>query len=102
MDGKIVLITGANSGIGKATALSIARWNAHVVLLCRNREKGEKARQEKGVDTSVYLASSRDVDGITGKYFYDRKEKEPIPEADDLEVIQRLWEESEKLTRSFY
>lgn len=40
---KRVLITGANSGIGFHTALKLARKGAHVLLACRNRERGEAA-----------------------------------------------------------
>jgi NAD(P)-dependent dehydrogenase (short-subunit alcohol dehydrogenase family) len=40
---KIVLITGANSGIGKAAAVQVARQGHHTVLAARNREKGEAA-----------------------------------------------------------
>jgi len=40
-DGKICLITGATSGIGKATALSLALQGATTLLVSRNREKGE-------------------------------------------------------------
>ena len=46
MKGKICLITGGNSGIGKATAMELAKKGATVVLLCRNEERGQKARQE--------------------------------------------------------
>jgi NAD(P)-dependent dehydrogenase (short-subunit alcohol dehydrogenase family) len=46
MEGKVVLITGGNSGIGKAAALSLSRMGADLVLLCRNREKAEAARSE--------------------------------------------------------
>jgi NAD(P)-dependent dehydrogenase (short-subunit alcohol dehydrogenase family) len=46
MDNKIMLITGANSGIGKAAAVALAEMGAHVVMLCRDPQKGEKARQE--------------------------------------------------------
>lgn len=46
MNGKVVLITGADSGIGKATALGLARMGASLVLVCRNREKGESAKEE--------------------------------------------------------
>jgi NAD(P)-dependent dehydrogenase (short-subunit alcohol dehydrogenase family) len=44
--GKTCLITGANTGIGKATALKIAALDAHIVMVCRNQEKGETAREE--------------------------------------------------------
>lgn len=43
MAGKIVLVTGGNSGLGKASATSLASMGADLVLLCRDREKGEAA-----------------------------------------------------------
>ncbi|MEI8308348.1 MAG: SDR family oxidoreductase [Chloroflexales bacterium] len=46
MVGKVVMVTGANSGIGKVTALELARKGASVVMLCRSRSKGEVARDE--------------------------------------------------------
>ena len=44
--GKICLITGASSGIGFATALELAKMGATVALVCRDRERGEKAKAE--------------------------------------------------------
>lgn len=46
MESKIILITGANSGIGKATATALAEMGAHVVMVSRDLVTGEKARQE--------------------------------------------------------
>lgn len=46
MDKKICIITGANSGIGKAAASQIVLEGYHVILACRNQERGEKALQE--------------------------------------------------------
>jgi NAD(P)-dependent dehydrogenase (short-subunit alcohol dehydrogenase family) len=46
LDGKTCLVTGANSGIGKETALALAEMKANVVMVCRNKEKGEAARGE--------------------------------------------------------
>lgn len=42
----ICLITGANSGIGKVTARELARQGMHILMVSRNREKAEAARQE--------------------------------------------------------
>jgi NAD(P)-dependent dehydrogenase (short-subunit alcohol dehydrogenase family) len=44
MQGKVVLITGATSGIGEAGALGLAKLGATVVLVARNREKGLAVR----------------------------------------------------------
>jgi NAD(P)-dependent dehydrogenase (short-subunit alcohol dehydrogenase family) len=44
--GKVVLVTGANVGIGKETALALARMGATVVMLCRSKSKGEAAQAE--------------------------------------------------------
>ncbi|MBF0289488.1 MAG: SDR family NAD(P)-dependent oxidoreductase [SAR324 cluster bacterium] len=46
MNDKVCVITGANSGLGKAASLHLARLGASVYLVCRNPESGEAARQE--------------------------------------------------------
>src|SRR5665213_373664 len=46
MRGKTCVITGANTGIGKAAATALAALGAHVVMVCRYRERGETARAE--------------------------------------------------------
>jgi retinol dehydrogenase-14 len=58
MDGKVILITGGTSGIGKAAATALARMGAEVVVNGRDREKGERALQEirdKSGSVKVYL-----------------------------------------------
>jgi NAD(P)-dependent dehydrogenase (short-subunit alcohol dehydrogenase family) len=50
-----------------------------------------------GADTSVYLASSRDVAGVTGGYFVRRKLTQPSALARDDRAAARLWTLSEEL-----
>jgi len=44
-EGKIVVITGANAGIGFATALGLARQGAAIVLVCRDVDRGNAAKR---------------------------------------------------------
>lgn len=46
MSGKVVMVTGANSGIGKETALALAKQGATVICVCRSKERGEAAVAE--------------------------------------------------------
>ncbi|MEM9831072.1 MAG: SDR family oxidoreductase [Bacteroidota bacterium] len=46
MNDKICVITGANSGIGKVTAEKLAKQGTRVVMLCRNEEKAERAKED--------------------------------------------------------
>jgi retinol dehydrogenase 12 len=41
--GRAIAITGANGGIGRHTALALARLGAHVVLVCRNQQRADEA-----------------------------------------------------------
>jgi NAD(P)-dependent dehydrogenase (short-subunit alcohol dehydrogenase family) len=50
-----------------------------------------------GARTSVYLASSPEVEGVTGRYFVDSREAEPSEEARDKELAERLWRACEGL-----
>ncbi|KAK2706441.1 retinol dehydrogenase 12-like isoform X3 [Artemia franciscana] len=46
LDGKTVIITGANTGIGKETAMDMALRGARVILACRNLDRANAARDE--------------------------------------------------------
>jgi NAD(P)-dependent dehydrogenase (short-subunit alcohol dehydrogenase family) len=52
---------------------------------------------EKGARTSIHVAAAPEVEGVTGKYFKDRRVVAPAPYARDEGVQGRLWELSERL-----
>jgi len=53
---------------------------------------------ERGADTSVYLASSPEVEGVSGKYFVRKKARPSSRASYDTQVARRLWEVSAELT----
>jgi NAD(P)-dependent dehydrogenase (short-subunit alcohol dehydrogenase family) len=44
--GKVIVITGANSGVGYESAVAMAQKGARVIMACRSLDKGEQARQD--------------------------------------------------------
>jgi NAD(P)-dependent dehydrogenase (short-subunit alcohol dehydrogenase family) len=52
---------------------------------------------ERGARTLVYLATSAEVEGVTGKYFHDERESRTSPAARDMDVARRLWDLSVRL-----
>ena len=75
--GKTVLITGASSGIGLATAIRVASSGGHVILVARDPEKLEEARktvQKAGGKASAYsadLSSLESCDELVAKVIAD-------------------------------
>ncbi|MHA1984466.1 MAG: SDR family NAD(P)-dependent oxidoreductase [Candidatus Hodarchaeales archaeon] len=58
LSGKTCLITGANSGLGLATVKGFAKENSHVIMVCRDRKRGEEAKnkvQEEVPDAKITL-----------------------------------------------
>ncbi len=53
---------------------------------------------EQGAETSIHLAASPAVEGVSGRYFADCRERQPAPYATDPATAARLWELSEGLT----
>lgn len=59
MNMKIVIITGANSGIGKAAAIQFAREGHHVIMACRNLDKSQNVQEE-----IISITNNKNVDLI--------------------------------------
>jgi NAD(P)-dependent dehydrogenase (short-subunit alcohol dehydrogenase family) len=55
---------------------------------------------EEGADNSIFLASSSEVEGVSGKYFIGRKSVQSSGASYDENISKRLWEISEGMTSS--
>lgn len=109
-DQKIMLITGANSGIGKAAAIQLARLGATVILACRSLERGTSAlaevktaaQSEKVALMQVDLASQASIRQFAEAYKarytrldglihnaanFDQTLKQPVLTEDGIETI---------------
>jgi retinol dehydrogenase 14 len=53
---------------------------------------------EKGAETSIYLASSPEVEGLSGRYFIKKAEARSSDVSYDKKLAERLWEASAELT----
>jgi len=62
LDQKVVIITGSNTGIGKETALELAKRGAYVVMACRDTKKCELARQDIVLQTKNRYVYCRTCD----------------------------------------
>lgn len=64
LDGLTVAITGANSGLGFAATRALAAMGATVIMLCRDRARGEAARQAVVGDARLEILDVSDLDAI--------------------------------------
>lgn len=110
LTGKVIIITGANSGIGKAAAIQLAQLGAHVVMMCRSKERGVQALQEvrsasnsdkvdlilvdMSAQSSVHLAVSEFLSRHTrldvlihNAANFDHRQKSPVMTPDGLENV---------------
>jgi hypothetical protein len=55
----------------------------------------------EGAKTSIFVSSSPDVEGVTGKFFDKCKAVKSSRESYDQDVVLRLWDETEKLIAPF-
>lgn len=80
---------GVNTGLGDQNGRVLAAVGKLVKVFMRS--------PEKGAETSVHLATAPELDGVSGRYFADCREKQPSAEALDEALQSRLWTLSEGL-----
>ncbi|XP_009281823.1 PREDICTED: retinol dehydrogenase 12 [Aptenodytes forsteri] len=82
LEGKVVIITGANTGIGKETARDLARRGARVVVACRDIAKAEAAASEIRAETGnqqvivkkLDLADTKSIREFAERFLAEEKE----------------------------
>lgn len=107
---KTIIVTGANSGIGKAAAIQLAQLGAHVVMMCRSAERGAQALQEVRAAANsekvelilVDMSSQESVRRAVGEFLsrhtrldvlihnaanFDHGQKRPVLTVDGLENV---------------
>jgi len=107
---KTMIITGANSGIGKAASAQLAKLGANVVMMCRSRERGEQALADvKAASNSdnvelilVDMSSQKSVHNAVNEFLsknsrldvlihnaanFDHRQKKPVITEDGLENV---------------
>ena len=85
LKGKVAIVTGANSGMGMATAQALSDKGATVIMLCRSEERGRRAiallTEEKDRKLDLMICDLGDFSSIRS---FARNVKERYPQVDIL------------------
>jgi NAD(P)-dependent dehydrogenase (short-subunit alcohol dehydrogenase family) len=79
----------------------IARHNVFTDFFFNGLGKPFLLTPEQGAETSIYLASSPEVAGVSGKYFYKKKSLNSSDESYDTKKAAKMWQISEDLLKDF-
>ncbi len=94
LEGKNVTSNAVHPGV---VASGFAQNNTGIIQLFFKLAAPFLLTNAQGARTSIYVASSPEVEGVTGKYFKKCKPVTPSREARDPAVMTRLWDVSEEL-----
>lgn len=83
---------GVNTGFGKNTKGFMRFFVGLIFPLMRS--------PEKGAETLIWLATSDDVKGVSGKYFYDKKEIKSADWAYKKDNLDKLWNKTDSIIKS--
>ncbi|MCJ7570689.1 MAG: SDR family oxidoreductase [Candidatus Thermoplasmatota archaeon] len=93
LEGKGVTVNCVNPGMSKTNL------GRDAGTFSRNMFKILGKDPKKGAETSIYLASSKEVENITGEYFVKKKIKKLSKEFLNMEVAKKLWNISTKYVK---
>ncbi|GFR73639.1 retinol dehydrogenase 13 [Elysia marginata] len=87
IEGKTVIVTGANTGIGKETALELAKRGGRIIMGCRNIEKGQEALKQIVEETRSDQVCLKELD---------------LSSFDSIKKFAKEFNESKLAARSLY
>jgi NAD(P)-dependent dehydrogenase (short-subunit alcohol dehydrogenase family) len=99
LEGSGVTVNAINPGLVHTNICMDSGWLIRTAK--RMMDRFSAVSPEEGADTSVWLASSPDVEGVTGRYFQRRHTVRSSRASYDVAAQQRLWRISEELTGLF-
>jgi NAD(P)-dependent dehydrogenase (short-subunit alcohol dehydrogenase family) len=94
LDAKIVTVNALSPGVVATNLISDFK-SLPRFLAFLNKFKYDSP--EKGAETSIYLASSDEVNNISGKYFVNKKIDEASITSRNENIANQLWDESKKM-----
>ncbi len=95
LEGKGVTVNALHPGF---VASNFAKNNLGILKPLISLVQMGAISSEQGAQTSIYLATSPEVEGVTGKFFDKMKAVESSPASKDEESARRLWDISAKMT----
>lgn len=94
---RVAIVTGANSGMGMATNMGVNRETGFGTFIT-GLLKPFFQTAEKGAETTILLATSPEVEGVSGKYFYRKRPVQSSQRSYDTYTATRLWDLSGEMT----
>ena len=95
LEGSSVTVNALHPG---QVATSFGRNNGLLRFYVRRLVKRNELSPEEGAQTSIYLATSPEVEGVTGKYYVKNKPKKSSESSYDRDLATRLWQMSSDMT----
>ncbi|KAA3670786.1 retinol dehydrogenase 12 [Paragonimus westermani] len=104
LEGKVAVVTGANTGIGLVTAAELARRGCTVIMACRNMERAEAAKKQlldKYGQSNPKSTTSDVADASITKYLSPVTSEQLVIESLDLDWLKSVREFAARITPKY-